>query len=118
VRNTGDSMTEPLIASRSRGRRPQSFFTRHELNRLLQLYSSRVVSGEWRDYAIDHNAGGAVFSVFRHSFDRPLFAITKRPAGGGEQREFLLHSGPRKLKQSRSIDELLSAFERKLNLIG
>ncbi|MEM7563519.1 MAG: DUF2794 domain-containing protein, partial [Pseudomonadota bacterium] len=33
----------------------------------LQLYSTRVARGEWRDYAIDHSAGVAIFSIFRHA---------------------------------------------------
>ena len=50
-----------------------TFFNRSELNLLLSLYSRRVMSGEWRDYAIDQRAGMAVFSVYRHSQDQPLF---------------------------------------------
>jgi hypothetical protein len=42
-------------------------FTRPELRQLLDVYSRRVASGEWRDYAIDFHGSVAVFSVFRHS---------------------------------------------------
>ena len=54
------------MAEAQRQRRP-IFFDRTELNQLLSLYSRRVASGEWRDYAIDQRGGSAVFSVFRHS---------------------------------------------------
>ncbi|MGB0577084.1 MAG: DUF2794 domain-containing protein, partial [Alphaproteobacteria bacterium] len=33
------------------------YFTKAELNQLLSHYSRRVISGEWKDYAIDHGNG-------------------------------------------------------------
>ena len=39
-----------LTDHRKRGR---IFFSRRELDQLLQLYSRQVARGEWRDYAID-----------------------------------------------------------------
>ena len=57
-------------------RRPQrGFFSRRELNQLLSLYSRRVMAGDWRDYAIDHRDGMAMFSIFRHSFDRSVYVM-------------------------------------------
>ena len=32
-------------------------------SQILAAYSARVAAGEWRDYAIDHLAGSATFSV-------------------------------------------------------
>jgi len=53
------------------------FFSRRELDQLLQLYSRQVARGEWRDYAIDQSEDTAAFSVFRHSLDSPLYTIVK-----------------------------------------
>ncbi|MHA1537728.1 MAG: DUF2794 domain-containing protein [Alphaproteobacteria bacterium] len=93
------------------------FFNRTELNRLLSLYSRRVMSGEWRDYAIDQGPGRATFSVFRHSAERPTFSITKLTAGQRKPPRFALAAGPRKLMQSASIDEILILLERQLRLV-
>lgn len=107
------------------------FFTRHELNRLLSLYSRRVMSGEWRDYAIDLSPGMAVFSVFRHSHERPLFAISKRATGPdralercgeperGPERgaEFTVSSGGHRLARSESLPEALKVFDRHLEVV-
>lgn len=84
-------------------------FSRGELQRILNLYSRRVASGEWRDYAIDHLDHMAAFSVFRHAFDRPLFTIAKRRGSGTV--DFLLYGSGRKLTHSRSIDDVLAALE-------
>ncbi|KIL99864.1 hypothetical protein CCC_02653 [Paramagnetospirillum magnetotacticum MS-1] len=56
-------------------------FERGEITQLLTLYAMRVASGEWRDYAIDVRPDGAVFSVFRHAFERPLYTVTKSASG-------------------------------------
>ena len=57
----------------------QTRFDRHELNTILNLYGKKVASGEWRDYAIDFNKDTAVFSVFRHASQCPLYRIEKNP---------------------------------------
>jgi hypothetical protein len=111
-------MTEVLHLSdfrRPGGRRV--YFDRSELGRLLQLYSSRVARGEWRDYAIDHTPGAALFSVFRHSHDRPLFAVTKSVGAGGRAVEYALMVGRRKVRRSASLVDLLDAFERSPELV-
>jgi Protein of unknown function (DUF2794) len=57
----------------------QTRFDRHELNTILNLYGRKVAAGEWRDYAIDFNRDTAVFSVFRHASQCPLYRIEKNP---------------------------------------
>ncbi|MFI4987675.1 MAG: DUF2794 domain-containing protein, partial [Alphaproteobacteria bacterium] len=58
-------------------RRSLVHFTRQELNRLLQIYSRRVASGEWRDYAIHHDTARARFLVFRHRLEGPAYTVVK-----------------------------------------
>jgi len=94
------------------------FFERRELNQLLNMYTRRVMTGEWRDYAIDYDATQATFSIYRHAAERPLFAITKlgKSQGKGKGR-FLLTSGPAKLKQGQTMDEVIAALEAKLRVV-
>ncbi len=99
-----------------RARRRIVSFTRGELSRLLNLYSMRVASGEWRDYAIDFRPGIAIFSIFRHTAEQPLFAIAKVP-GAGSGGGYMVYNGPRKLAQSDSLEDALSVFDRKLRLL-
>ena len=91
-------------------------FTRGELNRLLNLYSMRVASGEWRDYAIDFRPGMAIFSIFRHTAEQPLFAIAKVP-GGASGGGYMVYNGPRKLAQADNLEDVLSVFDRKIRLL-
>lgn len=86
-----------------------SFFSRRELQQLLDLYSRGVACGEWRDYAIDQRGGAAVFSIYRHTHERPLFSIAKRAQGS----EYAVHSGPQHLKTAASLAEALSVLKRR-----
>ena len=93
--------------------RRATFFNRSELNRLLSLYSRRVSSGEWRDYAIDYHAGMAVFSIFRSSREGPLFTIAKQVSGAGQPPEFLVLGGRQRLARSSNLGDALKVLERR-----
>jgi len=94
------------------------YFSRHELDQLLSLYSRRVASGEWRDYAIDHGGGWALFSVFRHSYDRPLFSVAKRLRPDNRTLEFLLLTGQRQLAADSKLSILLKRFEKQIRVVS
>ena len=53
-----------------------------------------VAANEWRDYAIDHLADRAVFSVFRRASEMPLFQIVKDPKLARKQGAFASSSPP------------------------
>ena len=100
------------------------FFTRKELNLLLGVYSRKVSSGEWRDYAIDQQPGMAVFSIFRSSLERPLFSIAKctgvaqRSASKGPaDGVYVVFSGRQKLKQGKTLEDVLEVLDRRLELV-
>ena len=109
-------MTEmPRLSDYRKNRKTSVFFDRQELRQLLDLYSRRVASGDWKDYAIDQYGPTAVFSIFRNSFDQPVFSVAKRAAG--KRCDFLVFSGRRQLKLSRSIDDALNVLERQLRVV-
>lgn len=93
-------------------------FDRRELRELMEVYSRRVASGEWRDYAIDYEAGMAVFSIFRSAYETPLYRIAKIAGRSvAEQTEWMVVSGPRRLKRTGSLLDALSVFDRKLEFV-
>ena len=106
-----------MTASRSKkGSRSRTFFSRQELRQLLDVYSRRVARGEWRDYAIDHDGQAAVFSVFRHSYDSPLFSVSK--SNSGKDSNYTVFYGRQKIKQDRSLMNVLKVFDRLPRLIS
>jgi Protein of unknown function (DUF2794) len=76
---TPPAATSPTSSTTQTSQPGQTRFDRLELNTILNLYGRKVASGEWRDYAIDFNKDTAVFSVFRHSSQCPLYRIEKNP---------------------------------------
>ena len=70
-------------------------FDRRELDQILRLYGRMVAANEWRDYAIDHLADRAVFSVFRRASETPLFQIVKDPETGAQAGRLLRGRGDR-----------------------
>jgi hypothetical protein len=110
-------MSHLVSLSDHRRRRRRVYFHRTELAQILRVYSERVSRGEWRDYAIDHAVGVALFSVFRHSYDRPMFAIAKFPGLGGKPDDFVLLSGRQRLGRSHSLSDLLRLFDQTPRLV-
>jgi len=94
------------------------YFTRLELNQLLGLYSRQVTRGVWRDYAIDHRDGMALFSVFRHTHEAPVYRIIKTAPGPARPAEFTVQSGRQRLRVSASLPDALEYFGTRLSLVG
>jgi len=94
-------------------------FTRPELTRILSLYGQFVAAGEWRDYAVDHLADGAVFSIFRRASEAPLYRIEKRPALAARQGAWMVVSMTGAiLKRGHDLGQVLRLFDRqRLRLI-
>jgi|SRR5580698_2360663 hypothetical protein len=111
-----NAMVVPLRDYRAK-RRPQ-FFTRAELNQLLGLYSRNVSRGVWRDYAIDHREGRALFSVFRHSQEAALYTVIKSVPSSTAPAEFVVMSGRQRLKTASTLTEALDFFRSKLALVA
>lgn len=94
----------------------QVFFARQELMALIAVYSTYVARGEWRDYALDHLRDRAVFSIFRHTHEHPVFTVTKL-AGPKQQTQplWVVMHGPRQILRTglmqRAVEALREAAE-------
>lgn len=116
-------MSDPSIATVVRIRdfrrhRNLTTFTRPELYLMLGVYSRRVISGEWKAYALDHSEGAAQFSIFANAHAQPLYAVTKLAQPSRRRRRFTLTQGPRKLAEGDTLGEVLAFFSRGLRLVS
>ena len=123
----GSGDTEP---SKSRGGDPaggfhpaapvnQVTFSRHELDRILNLYGRKVAAGEWRDYAIDFLKDRAVFSVFRRASEMPLYRIEKNPKLARRQGAYSVISATGLImRRGHELDRVLRVFDKKLSLVA
>lgn len=94
-------------------------FTKDELRQVFNVYSRRVSTGEWRDYAIGHYDDRAVFAVFRHTSDRALYAIEKLGADkhGGKGGQFVLLRGAERLEKSPRLADILAVLAKGPRLV-
>jgi len=93
-------------------------FSRRELDRILSLYGRKVAAGEWRDYAIDFLKDRAVFSVFRHACEVPIYRIEKNPRLERRQGAYsVITATGLILRRGRELDRVLGALDRSVRLV-
>lgn len=93
----------------------QVAFDRAELTQILGLYGRMVAAGEWRDYAMSFLKDRAVYSVFRHAAENPLYRIEKHPALRAKQGMYALFGmNGQVLKRGHDLASVLRVLERKL----
>ena len=67
-----------IISKATNYNKDKVFFSKTDLQIILQTYSKQVSSGICRDYSIDHSKQKVIFSFFRSTFDKPLFQKEKK----------------------------------------
>jgi len=89
-------------------------FDRRELDQILRIYGRMVALGEWRDYAIDHLADRALFSIYRKASEVPLYQVIKEPRLHRRQGAFSVEAaGGYVLKRGRKLTDVLKVLEKK-----
>ncbi len=93
-------------------------FDRRELQSILNVYGRKVASGDWRDYAMDFLKDRALFSIYRHHCERPLYVIEKNPRLRDRQGQYLVMSQEgRILKRGHRLEAVLQVLEPQLSLV-
>ncbi len=93
----------------------QVAFHRTELSVILSVYGKMVAAGEWRDYGISMLRDVAVFSVFRHAAETPIYRIEKRPKLKRAQGQYsVVGMDGRILKRGHDLKFVLRVLEKKL----
>lgn len=90
-------------------------FDRAELGVILSVYGRMVAAGEWRDYAMAFLRDVAVFSIFRHAAETPIYRVEKRPRLRGAQGMYsVIGMDGRILKRGHDLRQVLRVFDHKL----
>ena len=84
------------------------YFTRKELSIILSTYSSKVATGDWRDYALDNSSETASFSIFKHAHETPVLIIEKRKLRTDSKSLFLLHDRYKIINKSNSLEKVIN----------
>ena len=93
------------------------FFSKLELTAILNLYSKQVSKGYWKDYALDSVIDNAIFSIYKHSLDKPMYQIIKNSKKGFRNKpSFYIKKSEEVISKSNSLFTILSNFEKKLSI--
>ena len=88
-------------------------FDRLELKRILNTYGRMVMAGEWRDYGIAGLSDRAVFSIFRHAAEAPLYRVEKHPSLARKQGAWAVFGqGGQILNRGHELPLVLRVFEK------
>jgi hypothetical protein len=125
-RRVGERRGSERRGSERRGSEPRAptsasavTFSRRELDRILSLYGRKVAAGEWRDYAIDFLKDRAVFSVFRHASEMPIYRIEKDPRLERRQGAYSVISATGLIvRRGRELDRVLGALDTSVRLVA
>lgn len=90
-------------------------FHRTELAKILPVYGRMVALGEWRDYGISHLKDVAIFSIFRHAAEHPIYRVEKRPKLSTKQGQYsVIGMDGRILKRGHDLGDVVKVLEKKL----
>ena len=110
-------MTTLIDLGSYRRARKQVSFHPNELRALMNLYSRRVMSGEWKDYAIDFKPGYASFTMFKHTFDAPMFSVVKLRKRSGDD-EWMVFKGQERVRRRARLADALAYFDKALEVVS
>ena len=117
IKNSIDSSNNTNIKNIKNIEKKFIFFSKLELSSILNLYSKQVSKGNWRDYALDSKIDNAIFSIYRHTQDKPMFQIIKNSQKGFRDKpSFYIKKGEEIISKSKSLFTILSNFEKKLSI--
>ena len=93
------------------------FFSKLEFTLILNFYSKQVSLGSWRDYAIDSKSDVVVFSIYRHTHDKPMYQFLKISKKGHRHNpDFFIRNSSKIIFKGKVIEKILSKFEKKINI--
>jgi hypothetical protein len=98
---------------------PMIHFNRRELEEILRVYGRRVAAGDWRDYALDFRRDKAVFSVFRHTSEVPLYRIEKCPELARRQGAYSVVAATGLImKRGHDLARVLAVLDKGVRLVA
>ena len=83
-------------------------FKKHEINKIMELYSKKISIGEWKDYSITFKKSSAIFSIHKSFKLAPIFQIKKN----SESRHYTLLSQNNVINKSMNIESLIKPLKK------
>ena len=84
------------------------FFTKKELQLILNLYAEMVSGGEWKDYGLSISKREVSFNVYHRTSEFPVYKIAKNLRAKNESEKYLIKDAKNKIiKNSESLKNLI-----------
>ena len=89
-------------------RKRDIFFSKVELQLILNLYAEMVSSGEWKDYGLTITKREVSFNVYYRTSEFPVYRITKNLKPKKENEKFLIKDAQNKIiNNSENLQNLI-----------
>ena len=84
------------------------FFSKIELQLILNLYAEMVSNGEWKDYGLTITKREVSFNVYHRASEFPAYRITKNLKPKKENEKYLIKDSQNKIiNHSESLQNLI-----------
>ena len=89
-------------------RKRDIFFSKIELQLILNLYAEMVSSGEWKDYGLTITKREVSFNVYYRTSEFPVYRITKNLKPKKENEKYLIKDAQNKIiNNSENLQNLI-----------
>tara|TARA_Y100000590_G_scaffold396593_1_gene477416 strand:- start:756 stop:1097 length:342 start_codon:yes stop_codon:yes gene_type:complete len=101
-------------------RKRDIFFSKVELQLILNLYAEMVSSGEWKDYGLTITKREVSFNVYYRTSEFPVYRITKNLKPKKENEKFLIKDAQNKtINNSGNLQNLIKKITwKKFKLVN
>ena len=90
-------------------RKRDIFFSKVELQLILNLYAEMVSGGEWKDYGLSISKREVSFNVYHRTSEFPIYKITKNLKPKNENEKYLIKDTRNKIiKNSENLQNLIN----------
>ena len=96
------------------------FFSKNELQIILNLYAKMVSGGEWKDYGLSISKKEVSFNVYYRTSEFPAYKITKNFKPKNENEKYLIKDVKNKvIKSSDNLKSLIkNVIWKKFKLVN
>ena len=101
-------------------RKRDIFFSKVELQLILNLYAEMVSSGEWKDYGLTITKREVSFNVYYRTSEFPVYRITKNLKPKKENEKYLIKDAQNKIiNSSENLQNLIKKITwKKFKLVN
>ena len=96
------------------------FFSKSELQLILNLYAEMVSSGEWKDYGLTITKREVSFNVYYRTSEFPVYRITKNLKPKSKNEKYIIKDASNKIiKNSENLESMIKKiFWKKFKLVN